>query len=101
MADIDDIINVMKQRVANYTVVIEKEYRSGTKKTCYSAYVPVLGVATDADSLESAQEAIKKLVEFHLESLAQEGEPIPVEKTPSIVTRFEAIIPENAQITSN
>ena len=91
----------MKQRVANYTVVIEKEYRTSTKKSCYSAYVPVLGVATDADSLEEVQRSIKKLVEFHIESLAQEGEPIPVEKTPSLVTRFEARIPENAQIASN
>ncbi len=91
----------MKKRVANYTVIIEKEFRTGTKTPCYSAYVPVLGVATDADSLEEVQDAIKKLVEFHLESLVQEGEAIPIEKTPSLVTRFEARIPENAQIASN
>lgn len=91
----------MKQRVANYTVVIEKEYRTGTKIPCYSAYVPFLGVATDADSLEGVQDAIKKLVEFHLEALVQEGESIPIETTPSLVTRFEARIPDNAQIASN
>lgn len=91
----------MKQKVENYTVIIEKEFRTGTKIPCYSAYVPVLGVATDAESLEEIQVAIKKLVEFHIESLVQEGEKIPVEKTPSFVTRFEARIPENAQIASN
>ena len=91
----------MKQKVANYTVIIEKELRTGTKTPCYSAYVPVLGVATDADSLEEVQVAIKKLVEFHLEALAQEGEPIPVETISSLVTKFEAVIPENAQIASN
>ncbi len=64
----------MKQKVANYTIIIEKEYRTGTKKVCYSAYVPILGVAADADSLEEVQDAIKKLVDFHLESLAEEGE---------------------------
>ncbi len=91
----------MKQKVANYTVIIEKEYRTGTKKVCYTAYVPILGVAADADSLEEVQDAIKKLVDFHLESLLEEGGTIPVEKTPSLVTRFEALIPKNARIASN
>ena len=91
----------MKQRVANYTVVIEKEKRTGTDKLCYSAYVPILGVATEADTLTEVKIAIKKLVDFHLESLASEGEEIPVESGPSIVKRFETVIPQNAQITSN
>ena len=62
----------MKQIVANYTVVIEKEVRTGTKKVCYSAYVPLLGIATEADTVERVQSEIKKLVEFHSESLIKE-----------------------------
>ncbi len=85
----------------NYTVVIEKEKRIGTDDTCYSAFVPTLGVATEADSLEEIQEEIKSLVQFHLESLVEEGEEIPVEQTPSFVTRFEATLPEKAQVSSN
>lgn len=45
----------MKQKVANYTVVIEEQVRTGTKKVCYSAYVPILGIATEADTLETVK----------------------------------------------
>lgn len=91
----------MKQRVANYTVVIEKQERTGTNKECFAAYVPVLGVATEADTFDQAQKDIKSLVEFHLQSLAEEGEQIPTEiQFSPVVTSFEARLPENAQIAS-
>ncbi len=63
----------MKQNVANYTVIIEQEYRSGTNDLCYSAYVPKLGISTDSDTLEKVQTEIQALIQFHLDSLAQEG----------------------------
>lgn len=63
----------MKQKVLDYTVFIEKELRKDTKKFCYSAYVPLLGIGTEADTLEKAQKEIKKLVDFHLESLKIEA----------------------------
>ena len=44
----------------------------GTKKECFFAYVPVLGIATDADTLEQVQKEIKSLIEFHLQCLAEE-----------------------------
>ena len=88
----------MKQRIANYTVIIEEEKRLGTDKSCYSAQVPILGVATEADSLDKVQRDIKSLVEFHIKSLVAEGEKIPVETSPSLVTRFETILPKNAQV---
>lgn len=88
----------MKQQVASYTVIIEKQKRTGTNKPCYGASVPVLGVATEGDTLEEAQKNIKSLVDFHLQSLAEEGEDIPVENSPSLVTRFETELPQNAHI---
>lgn len=88
----------MKQQVTNYTVIIEKQKRIGTNKTCYSALVPALGVATEGDTLEEAQKNIKALVDFHLQSLAEEGEEVPVESSPSLVTRFETELPKNAHI---
>jgi predicted RNase H-like HicB family nuclease len=91
----------MKQKVASYTVVIEKETRTGTKKTCFSAYVPLLGVATEANSVAEVRQEIKNLVQFHIESLASEGEEIPVEKEKSIITMLSAILPKNAQIATN
>ncbi len=62
----------MKRQVANYTVIIEKQKRMGTNLWCYMAYVPVLGIATDADTIEEAEKAVKSLIEFHIESLADE-----------------------------
>lgn len=84
----------MKQHIANYTVVIEKEKRLGTDKLCFSAVVPILGIATDADSLEQVQKDVQKLVQFHIESLSEEGEEIPVESNQSFITKIEAFLPK-------
>ncbi|MBI2595879.1 type II toxin-antitoxin system HicB family antitoxin [Candidatus Daviesbacteria bacterium] len=89
----------MKQKVANYTVVIKKEKRIGTNKGCYSAYVPILEVATEADTFEQVQKEIKSLVAFHLESLTEEGEKIPIEIDHPVLTSFETEIPKNAHLT--
>lgn len=91
----------MKQKIADYTIIIEKELRTGTNNECYSAYVPLLGISTEADSIEEVKKEIKSLVEFHLESLSEEGEKIPVEKTASIITTLSALLPKNAKIATN
>lgn len=91
----------MKQKVLDYTVVIEKEVRSGTKIPCYTAYVPVLGIATEADTLDLVKKAIQEMMKFHLESLADEGEEIPVQKESSIITKLSTLLPRNAQIAAN
>ncbi len=88
----------MKQIVANYTVVIEKQKRLGTKRNCYTAYVPILGIAADADTVEKIEKEIASLIQFHIESLAQEGEEIPVETENSLVTKSQALIPKGAII---
>ncbi|MBI2590492.1 MAG: type II toxin-antitoxin system HicB family antitoxin [Candidatus Blackburnbacteria bacterium] len=88
----------MKQSIANYTVVIEKEKRLGTNKECYSAVVPVLGVATEADTLDRVQKDIQALVQFHIESLSEEGETIPVESKQSFVTKIEAFLPKKTHL---
>lgn len=89
----------MKQRIANYTVVIEKQKRLGANKTCYMAFVPILGIATEADTIEQAEREIKSLIQFHLESLAEEGEEIPIETENSFVTRSQVFIPKGAALT--
>lgn len=88
----------MNQKIANYTIVIAKEKRPGTDKDCYSAVVPILGIATDADSLDQVQKDIQSLVQFHIESLAVEGEEIPVESGQSFITRIEAFLPNNTRL---
>lgn len=91
----------MKQKVADYTVIIKKETRLGTKNACYSAYVPLLGIGTEADTLKKVKNETRNLIEFHLESLAAEGEEIPMEKEVSIIATLSALLPKNAQVTSN
>ncbi len=88
----------MNRKIANYTVVIEKEKRLGTDKDCYSAVVPILGIATEADSLEQVQKDIQSLVQFHIESLSEEGEEIPVESGQSFITKIEALLPPKSNL---
>lgn len=91
----------MKNKIANYTVVIEKEFRSGTKKVAYSAYVPALGIGTDADTLKEVKTAIKKMVDFHIECLIEEGEEIKIQNSPSIITTLRTLLPKNTLVASN
>ncbi|OGE25305.1 hypothetical protein A3H85_02480 [Candidatus Daviesbacteria bacterium RIFCSPLOWO2_02_FULL_40_8] len=88
----------MKQKVANYTVVIGREKRLGTNQFVFTALVPLLGIATEGDTLEEVQKEIKSLIEFHLQALADEGEEIPDEKESSFVTKLEAVLPKNARL---
>lgn len=90
----------MKQQIANYTVIIEKQKRLGTNQTCYPAFVPILGIATEADTIEKVNKEISSLIQFHLDSLAQEGEIIPIETDQAIVTRSEAKIPPGATVAT-
>jgi predicted RNase H-like HicB family nuclease len=51
-----------------YRILITPDVRSGSKTSCYTAMVPVLGIATDGDTVEQAFGNAKTLIEFHLES---------------------------------
>ncbi|MDO8570701.1 MAG: type II toxin-antitoxin system HicB family antitoxin [Candidatus Daviesbacteria bacterium] len=90
----------MKQNIANYTVVIEKEKRTGTDKICYTAFVPFLGIAVEADSIEKAEQEIQSLIQFHIESLAEEKVEIPVEQNNNFVTKSTVNLPFNAIIAN-
>jgi predicted RNase H-like HicB family nuclease len=67
--------SVLKQaglKQMNYVVVYEKS------ATGWSAYVPDLpGVITTASTKEDAQRLIREAIEFHLEGLGEDNEPIP------------------------
>lgn len=88
----------MKQRIANYTVVIEKDKRTGTGKPCYTAFVPTLGIATESDTLEKVEKETQALIEFHLDCLARESKEIPIESQHPLITRLGAVLPVNAQL---
>jgi predicted RNase H-like HicB family nuclease len=56
-----------------YAVVIEKVPNSN-----YSAYVPDLpGCISTGDTLEETKLNIHEAIEFHLDGMRQDGDPIP------------------------
>ena len=71
----------------------------GTNKDCYSATVPVLGIATESDTLELAQKEIESLIQFHLDSLVEEGEEVPMESFQSFVTKYQTTLPVGARVS--
>ena len=55
-----------------YTVVIEKTPNN------YAAYVPDLpGCVATASSREELLEEIREAIEFHIEGMLEDGEPVP------------------------
>ena len=90
----------MKQNIANYTVVIDKEKRTGTNKDCYTALVPALGIATEAHTLKQVKKDIKELVQFHVECLSEEGSEVPVESEESFVTKVAAFLPSKTRLAA-
>jgi len=82
----------MKKKIFNYTVLINKEKRLGTNDDCYVALVPLLGIATEADTLDAIQKDIRSLIQFHLESLVDEGGEIPFESGESFVTKLQMAV---------
>jgi predicted RNase H-like HicB family nuclease len=66
-----------------FTVVIEPD------EDAFHAYVPALpGCHTFGATIDEARTNIAEAIELHIESMRQEGEPIPIEREPLFVTRL-------------
>jgi antitoxin HicB len=69
--------------VYQFTVVIEPD------EDGFHAYVPALpGCHTFGDTIDEARANIVEAMELHIESMQQDGEPIPVEREPLFITRL-------------
>jgi len=69
--------------VYNFTVVIEPDEQG------FHAYVPALpGCHTFADTIDEARRNILEALELHLQSMLEDGEPVPVEREPVFITRL-------------
>jgi antitoxin HicB len=67
----------------SFTVVIEPDEEG------FHAYVPSLsGCHTFADTVDEARANILEAIELHVESMVEDGEPIPVEREPLFITRL-------------
>ncbi len=70
-----------------FTIVIEPDEEG------YHAFVPVLpGCHTFGATLDEARANIAEAVELHIESMKDDGEPIPVEREPLVITRLSVPI---------
>ena len=69
-----------QKRYFEYRVVITPDVRTGSKDGCFTALVPVLGIAASGDTVEEAYRNVQELIIFHLEALRKEGASPPVEE---------------------
>ncbi len=72
-------MKTQKKTVLNYRVILKPDTRIGSKKPCYVAFCPTLGVVDDGDTPEKALKNIRNTISFHLESLQKERKEIPVD----------------------
>ncbi len=66
-----------------FTVVIEPDENG------FHAYVPTLpGCHTFGETIDETRKNIAEAIELHVESMAADGEPIPIEREPLFITRL-------------
>ncbi|MGI8787525.1 MAG: type II toxin-antitoxin system HicB family antitoxin [Pyrinomonadaceae bacterium] len=66
-----------------FTIVIEPDEEG------YHAFVPALsGCHSFGETLDEAKKNIAEALELHVESMAEDGETIPIEKEPFLITRL-------------
>lgn len=66
-----------------FTVVIEPDEQG------YHAYVPALpGCHSFGDNVEEAQANILEAIEVHVETMLEDGEPVPLQREPVFITRL-------------
>lgn len=89
----------MEKNVLNYRIIIEKEtYDDGS--AVYVAACPTLGISDYGDTIEAVLASIKDGIELAVESLAKEGEEIPVDHVEEqIITSAKIRIPSGVKIS--
>jgi antitoxin HicB len=62
----------------------------------YSVLVPVLGVATQGETVDEALAMARDLIEVTVRGLIDDNEPVPEEETPPMVVTIDMAIPQAA-----
>jgi predicted RNase H-like HicB family nuclease len=62
----------------------------------YSVLVPVLGVATQGETIDEALAMARDLIQVTVRGLIEDNEPVPEEETPPMVVTLDMAIPELA-----
>ncbi len=69
-----------------YAVILEKE------SNCWGAYSPDLrGLGVTGNTPEEAEKLIREAIDFHLEALLEDGDPIPEATTRVLTVKTEAV----------
>ncbi|OGG24629.1 hypothetical protein A3A79_05630 [Candidatus Gottesmanbacteria bacterium RIFCSPLOWO2_01_FULL_43_11b] len=89
----------METKILNYRIIIEPDKRIGTGEHGYAAYCPTLGLSDGGDTIEEAIENMKKLITFHIESLIEEKQPIPLDKEEEIIVTTKIRIPNHGKLS--
>ena len=84
----------LNKKYIEYRIVITPDTRTGSGERCFTAFVPLLGIATGGDSVEEALENIREMITFHLECLRREKQSLPVEQpTADFITTARVAVP--------
>jgi len=68
-----------KKTILDYRVILKPDESLDSKKSCYVAFCPTLGVVDDGPTPQEALKNIKSTIIFHLECLQKEHKEIPVD----------------------
>ncbi|MEK7535012.1 MAG: type II toxin-antitoxin system HicB family antitoxin [Patescibacteria group bacterium] len=60
-----------------YRVIVESDKRTGTNEDAFTAYVPVLGLAADGDTIDEALKNIEGSVSAFVQSMREDNLEIP------------------------
>lgn len=88
----------IEKKILNYRIIVEPEkYPNGD--TVYNAYCPTLGIADYGDTVDRVLESIKDGIELAIDSMAKDGEEIPVDNIEQqIITSAKVKLPANAKV---
>ena len=75
--------------MARFTVLLYPEPEEGG----FSVLIPLLGIATQGDTIDEALAMAREAAELRIEALVQDGEPVLEEEVPPIVAGIDVEIP--------
>ncbi|MDP1723051.1 MAG: type II toxin-antitoxin system HicB family antitoxin [Candidatus Gottesmanbacteria bacterium] len=88
----------MQTTVLNYRIIVTPDVRTGTNEPGYTALCPTLGVADDGDTIDQALANIKGAIECFVESLIEDGLPVPKDEPEhDVVTTAQVSVRGNIQ----
>ena len=88
----------MQTKVLNYQIIVEPDVETGTGRPGFYAYSPTLGVADDGDTIEEAITNVTAAIKLYVESLVEDGEPVPVDNDQNIITTTQVNISGNFSV---